>query len=624
LAEAELLLDAHRQFWDAVQAAQKTATVGEQLTISGQAVTVNKRGTTYLQVAEPSGESKVYYTKTSEITPEAAIALAERHFADSLPVAWRLAAAFLAVDRSGDVAAAGQYVARAEQHGVSSAFLIRSVRRLSGESPLEIDVATAAPPTATPPSDAVTTESSATAPAFVASGTEAASGRVTGETSSPPPSLETSSSLPSSEAQRDAQRTVLAPLLSDLKSRLPAERWPAEILKRAEDDSLDASARYVLLKSALQRAVAAQDLDVSLLAAERMHRSFGIDLTQLRHKTLQSLARRVPAAKRSHYAGIALEFARGAVVEDNYAAAVQFAVLAQSIGKSATDRFFRAHVNLVRQEFEQLQQGYESLDNIRQRVASGDPEATEAWGRFVLLQKGDFAKGLADFEMTSDPALSELVRLERLRPTVVDEQLALGSAWFNYAQILTSLEQRNAYRRAQWWLEAGLAAADRDQKLQTRQQLDQIDGLLGRSSETLDLTRLPVVSATVGFGSLGVNRNDDRTDRLVRPVPEIEGKPIEKYLWACAPSAIEYLIPGDAIRFSATGYVNAPTQDGVQFVVETEGREVFTSDVVKRMGVPVPIQVSLPKGTLWLRLKVVAGNTNTNDHAYWIAPQLEF
>jgi hypothetical protein len=59
-------------------------------------------------------------------------------------------------------------------------------------------------------------------------------------------------------------------------------------------------------------------------------------------------------------------------------------------------------------------------------------------------------------------------------------------------------------------------------------------------------------------------------------------------------------------------------------VVETEGREVFTSDVVKRMGVPVPIQVSLPKGTHWLRLKVVAGNTNTNDHAYWIAPQLEF
>lgn len=623
LAEARLVLDVYRQLWEAMRAGQQSATEGRELRLNDETVTVVKRGTTYVRVHFPNGEQTSFMTQPEEIDPRMAIALVEFHYAEALPTAWRLIATFLAIDRDGDVAAADWFAGRAEEHGSDADFLVRTIAKLNGDTP-HVD------PPAPAPRPAISSTRSASVDDSTATPEPAGNPVATRvNTLEPPPTdvptaLADDARVPDADSQRQAQRTVFAPMLSELKASVPPANWPAEILRRADDPALESSARYVLLKNALQRGISSRDLATSLKAAERMHEHYGIDLTQLRRKTLQSFAARVPAGDRRRFAELTSEFAQDAIRDDDYAAAVQFASLAQSIGSSVPDRSFRAHVTRLRQEYEQLSQAYASLEAVREKVAQGDVEARETWGRFVLLQKGDFSAGLAEFDTPSDAALQELLQRERLRPTVVDEQLKLGQDWFLYGQELPLLEQKTAYRRAEHWLQSGFAAADRSQKLTARQQLDEIQQVLGRDTDSLDLTRLPIVSASVGDGALGVNRNPNLGQPRVQPLPKLAGQQIERYLWACAPSQVEYLVPADAIKFSAVGFLNAPTVDGVQFIVEANDRVIYTSPPTKLRGQPIPIEVNLPKGTHWLKLKVDAGVSPTLDHTYWIAPTLHF
>src|SRR5690606_4954145 len=104
----------------------------------------------------------------------------------------------------------------------------------------------------------------------------------------------------------------------------------------------------------------------------------------------------------------------------------------------------------------------------------------------------------------------------------------------------------------------------------------------------------PVLAATVGFGTFGVNQNPDAAvNAKIQPLPKIDGAPVRRFLWVCPPSRVEYLVPAGAHRFTAIGLVNAATQDGVRFVVKADGQEL-ASEVLTQMGQSCPIEVALP------------------------------
>jgi hypothetical protein len=288
------------------------------------------------------------------------------------------------------------------------------------------------------------------------------------------------------------------------------------------------------------------------------------------------------------------------------------------------DQSFRRYLLDFRLEIDAIREAHASFkarEAERDGTAAPDP-ARQA--RFRVLVQGDFQQDWNELTGIEDAALEAVAKEELMRPRGAAQQFELARAWLALSEQLSGVEKVNALRRAQHWLDACVPTLNRAQRRDARRDSDAIARVLGRRSDRFDLTSEPVLAATVGFGTFGVNQNPDAaTNPKVQPLPEVGGGPVKRFLWACPPSRVEYLVPQGAQQFTAIGLVNAPTQDGVRFVVKADGHEI-ASEVLTQMGEPRPIQVPLPAGTETLELIVEAQKSIVLDHAYWINPELVF
>jgi len=131
---------------------------------------------------------------------------------------------------------------------------------------------------------------------------------------------------------------------------------------------------------------------------------------------------------------------------------------------------------------------------------------------------------------------------------------------------------------------------------------------------------------------LEVRRQDHNMLRFGRSVLQsplrIGGKTYQRGLGTHANSEIALALPPGAKAFRAlVGLDNNPdTQRGrgsVVFIVETQGKAVFRSRVLRCGDEPVPVNVDLPKGAKQLVLKVDATPDGTGwDQADWAAARL--
>jgi hypothetical protein len=599
--QAELIRETIAQFWQSVDASLETLATGDELTLGQVEMVVVRRDGESVTLESPSGQQQVLELERAKLQGDLAIALVRRRHASSPPIAWRLIATFLAIDHQGDVIRAEHWAQQADLQGVATTFLTEILRSLSGDNDPIMPEST---------SDSVA--SPLTAP-VANSDIESASD-------------DHAIALPDTTDQQQARREVLAPTLAELRQQqVPAEKWAGQLLQRAESNELDSAARYVLLDSALKRARTQRDMDTAMAVIDVLARDFEQSRTDLRYDLLQSLARRLKGEERRRHAELAQEFARTAVAGDQFDEALRFASLAQSIGRSVPDRFFRRYLLDFRLEVDAIQKAHQSLESSDADSAGRDPSTRAQHARFRVLSQGDFQTDLSDLRATDDAALRSIVEQELARPKTVEQQQSLARGWLQLSDQLSAVEKVNALRRARYWYTACLADLSRVQRVEAQQDLDAIDRVLGRESDRLDLTSIPPIGVSVGYGTFGINQNiDAASNSQVQPIPQVEGNRLTRFLWACARSRIEYLVPEGARQFRAIGIVNAATQDGVRFVVKVDRQIVFVSPLLKVMGEQLPIQVDLPDGAETLELIVEPQKSNVFDHTYWVNPQLVF
>jgi hypothetical protein len=594
--EADLVGQELAQFWQSVDISIKALKPKDVLILNGIPMTVVSHDGTTVKLQTAAGEQQSYDLQRTKLKRDLAVALVERYFESSPPTGWRLIAAFLAIDRDGDVQRAEYYAQQADLRGFAANFLLQLIRHLSGDDPSDTPAMSFAPP---PNSQTAVVNDLG-----------------------PAPSEATFAELPGADDQQRARREV-APILKR-QEQFPDDRWAAELVRlAASEPQLSRAGIYVLLDAALKRARDQRDIDTALVAIDRLAQSFGQDRAALRVDLLQSMSRRVKGEDRRQYVQLAQQFARESVVADDYAQAMRFAGLAHSLGRSVPDRFFRQSLVEFRQEVANIQEAFATLP-----TSVGDSEtvsATRLRARFRVLGKGNFDEGMNELRAVDDPQLRALAVQESARPATAEQQLALGQGWFAFAANLSGLERTNAMRRADYWLRTSLPQLSRAQRIEAQRSLDAVAKSIGRSSDRQDLTELPPLDVSVGYGTFGINQNNDAAaNPRVEPLPELDGQKITRFLWACARSRLVYLVPEDASEFRATGIVNAATGDGVVFRVRVDDHDLFVSPVINVMGGQVPVQVKLPAGAQLLELIVDPLRSNSFDHTYWVNPQLIF
>ena len=132
----------------------------------------------------------------------------------------------------------------------------------------------------------------------------------------------------------------------------------------------------------------------------------------------------------------------------------------------------------------------------------------------------------------------------------------------------------------------------------------------------------------VGQGVYGANiyNNDDKGKRVVL----LGGKECTQFLWAHAPSWIEFAIPSGYDRFKTTGIgpsfsagERLPGFGLLKLSVQVDGKTVFASEELTTYpNFEVPVDVKIPAGSKTLTLLVDHLGDNVLDHAFWANPTL--
>jgi hypothetical protein len=280
----------------------------------------------------------------------------------------------------------------------------------------------------------------------------------------------------------------------------------------------------------------------------------------------------------------------------------------------------------ARQRVQQIGQAYRETRPAAETLKkkSDDPSACTQVGEFLCFAKGDFEAGLPLLRSSQDAAVRELATRDLASSRVRQEQVQLGDDWKHYAESLNGLHQLHAMERARYWYEKSLRWPQGESARVVQGKLNEVATVVGQAEKVLDVARLHPVSVSVGYGKFGVDENPNLADPTIRPLPEINGRKISRYLWTHGPSKVEFDVPRGATQFSAVGVYNADTTDGAQFVVVVDGQQVYASGTLKSVGQSVDINVKLPRNARRIVLQVKSLSTSRGDQTYWVDPVLFF
>jgi hypothetical protein len=294
------------------------------------------------------------------------------------------------------------------------------------------------------------------------------------------------SPLPSgvdANAIQTAEATVKDSIADDLaaaKTTVRRESLINKLLQMAAGNPTDKASRFVLLRNA---AVMAAALGEAQLVTDAMSQLEAMvkDPSPTWNDVFAALDTRHPIQDASLLTDKLNSLFRRAIAKDDYDAAIKYCNHLLAIGKQDKDlglqgaaRTMVSETNLAKEEWKRTAPDREAL-----KQDPSDEKANRAVGRFLVLYKGDFERGLPLLATSGDKALAAAATADLKQKKSSAEMLAVGDSWSNVAKAFsprTASQERAAY----WYRQARSLTdfADRsriDAKLDPLIQRDWID-----------------------------------------------------------------------------------------------------------------------------------------------------
>ena len=102
-------------------------------------------------------------------------------------------------------------------------------------------------------------------------------------------------------------------------------------------------------------------------------------------------------------------------------------------------------------DFQRAQAALKTLETL-----PDDADANLLLGKFRIFAQGNYEQGLPLLAKGADPKLQELARRDLAGAKDAAEQLALGDAWYDLAELEPSLAKKHLQRRAGFWYQQAL------------------------------------------------------------------------------------------------------------------------------------------------------------------------
>lgn len=303
-----------------------------------------------------------------------------------------------------------------------------------------------------------------------------------------PPTADSRSPIPTTEALKDGSKTVREIFQADFtKAKQPSEKQALadKLLTQADQTRDDPAARYAMLREAGNLALEIADR----VTVERVATGFGqyyaVDgmdsVAEMLEDTVDKP--RLPAANAA-LSDLALALADRAVDTERPNLAKRLADAAVTAARKAQNAASLKHATDRNKEITALKDQWEAVDKARAVLAQtpDDPAANLTIGRDLCFNRDQWEQGFPYLAKGSDEALAELAKQSLTKPADAAATVELADAWFKAAESNKGKTKPDLQAGARYWYTLALSELSGINKVKVEQRLEQLDKTTARTS----------------------------------------------------------------------------------------------------------------------------------------------
>jgi hypothetical protein len=211
----------------------------------------------------------------------------------------------------------------------------------------------------------------------------------------------------------------------------------------------DAAGAFVLLSEARTLAIEAGDLSTALEAVRARQQFFAVDALTETSETLGALSGSAPGEV-CRYVRIPIAMA---VQSDRFDVAEQLIAVGTRAANKARNRLIAEELRTVSLEVARVKEQAEEYEQAQKRLANAarDQAANLTVARYLALRKRDWQAAAERLRVMPADAISGLIERQIAAPEETESRLALGDAWWEYADGQTGAYESQARQVAGEW-----------------------------------------------------------------------------------------------------------------------------------------------------------------------------
>ncbi|MCI0361452.1 MAG: hypothetical protein L0211_23465 [Planctomycetaceae bacterium] len=260
------------------------------------------------------------------------------------------------------------------------------------------------------------------------------------------------------KAKLEELKSVYSKEFEDAERSPGREKFPEFLISASDTIKSDQVARFVLLRQAYTRLIAAKDFSLAVDVIDRLERDFLVNPYAMRSHTLTeaSKAGRQTPAEKLAIVLCAADLAESAVSRQKMSEAVTFARLAENLSKALQNKPLRERTMALKEEIEKAQSEWGPVERARQTLAASPDDAVAALvdGRYRCLVAGDWASGLPVLAKGGNDSLAVAARQDIAGASANLSATAIADAWFDLGKSDERLKP--CYARALHWYRQAL------------------------------------------------------------------------------------------------------------------------------------------------------------------------
>jgi hypothetical protein len=273
-----------------------------------------------------------------------------------------------------------------------------------------------------------------------------------------PLSLHSPQPVPSADEQRTAARLVKE--LFHEKYQSAARGAKGAIAQEMFDtaNTVRSVERYVLLQTAIEVAIIAGDVELTIQIIDQLEQAFAVDGIKLRVDAAKKLAHMITDHNVGAFAEWAAKIGKKAIRQARYREGEELVSVAVSCGYRFGNQVLKAQMRELRETIDYGHGLRHAAENALATLEKdpSDGIASTTLGKYLCFVKEDWKNGLPILANSSVPALRTLAVLELRQPEQANERLMLADSWWKEAEKQEGPERVVMIQRARYWYQQSL------------------------------------------------------------------------------------------------------------------------------------------------------------------------